>query len=110
VVSVLRIMPLFIGLSLYLISMEPIGLRSGTVAIFGLALLVFCVRTSFECRPYPVRFDSRRRTRLSVQDDRSLGPAYTRQDISSIFLLIGQPGFNVHLNGAAQNSSSARAA
>jgi hypothetical protein len=52
---------------------------------------------------------SRRKTRLSRQDNRSLGPANTRQHISSIFLLSRKPGFDVHLNGAAQNSRSARA-
>jgi hypothetical protein len=50
------------------------------------------------------------RTRLSCHDNRSLGPANTRQHISSIFLLSRQPGFDVHVNGAAQNSRSAGAA
>jgi hypothetical protein len=50
------------------------------------------------------------RTRLSCHDNRSLGPANTRQHISGIFLLSRQPGFDVHLNGAAQNSRSAGAA
>jgi ribosomal protein L3 len=56
------------------------------------------------------RWDFRRRAGLSRQDNRSFGSANTGQHIASIFLLSAQPGFDVHVNGAAQNSSCARAA
>jgi hypothetical protein len=52
----------------------------------------------------------RRRARLNRQNNRSFGSANTGQHIASIFLLSAQPGFDVHVNGAAQNSSCARAA
>ena len=47
---------------------------------------------------------------LSRHDDRSFGPAHTRQHVASIFLLCAQPGFDLHVNGAAQNSRSTRTA
>ena len=49
-------------------------------------------------------------TRLSRHYNRSLGPANTRQHISSILLLRRQPDFDVHLNVAAYDSRSARTA
>jgi hypothetical protein len=45
--------------------------------------------------------------RSSRDDNCSLDPADTRQHISGIFLLDRQPAFDIHLNGAAQDSRRA---
>jgi len=50
------------------------------------------------------------RIRSGHQDNCSFRSAYTGEHIACIFLLSRQPGFDIHLNEAAQNSRGARAA
>ena len=50
------------------------------------------------------------RIRSGHQDNCSFCPAYTGEHIACFFLLRRQPGFDIHLNDAAENSRGACAA
>jgi hypothetical protein len=70
----------------------------------------FCARNFLRMNQIQPVLISLRRAGLSGEYNRSLGSANTRQYISGVFLLSRQPGFNVHLNVAAQDSRGARSA
>ena len=80
------------------------GGSSNPQTLVSMDAVFFCYRSLTQSSLFTGRI------RSGHQDNCSFCSAYTGEHIACIFLLGCQPGFDIHLNDAAQNSRGARAA